>query len=144
MFRTIQTVIALAVLISSSGFELATAQEKAKALETGTFHGKVHSTSGRATIYSGANGRLVLRLTNFKTSNGPDVHVVLIAAKDADDDANFLKSSTERIELGALKGNEGDQNYDIPAGTDLKKYQTVSIYCERFNANFGAAPLEKF
>jgi hypothetical protein len=54
-----------------------------------------------------ADGRLLLRLTNFKTSNGPDVHVVLIAAKDADDDANFLKSSTERIELGTLKGNEG-------------------------------------
>jgi hypothetical protein len=68
----------------------------------------------------------------------------LIAAKDADDDANFLKSSTERIELGSLKGNEGDQNYNIPSGTDLKKFQTVSIYCVRFNANFGAAPLEKF
>jgi hypothetical protein len=71
------------------------------------------------------------------------VHVVLIAANDADDDANFLKSSTEKIELGALKGNEGDQNYTVPAGTDLGKFQTVSIYCERFNANFGAAPLKK-
>ena len=87
---------------------------------------------------------MILRLTNFKTSNGPDVHVILIAATDADDDANFLKSNTERVELGKLKGNEGDQNYDIPSGTDLSKFQTVSIYCERFNANFGAAPLEKF
>jgi hypothetical protein len=104
----------------------------------------VHNTSGRATIYKEADGRLLLRLTNFKTSNGPDVHVVLIATKDADDDANFLKSSTEKLELGPLKGNEGDQNYNIPSGTDLKKFQTVSIYCERFNANFGAAPLEKF
>lgn len=118
--------------------------EEAKALETGNFHGKVHSTSGRATIYQEADGKLVLRLTNFKTSNGPDVHVILIAAKDANDDANFLKSATQRVELGKLKGNEGDQNYDVPAGTDLSKFQTVSIYCERFNANFGAAPLEKF
>ena len=116
----------------------------AKTSETGTFHGKVHNTSGRATIYQEKDGKLVLRLTRFKTSNGPDVHVVLIAVKDADDDANFLKSGTERVELGALKGNEGDQNYDIPAGTDLAKFQTVSIYCERFNANFGAAPLTKF
>jgi hypothetical protein len=53
-------------------------------------------------------------------------------------------SDTERVELGSLKGNEGDQNYEIPSGTDLSKFQTVSIYCERFNANFGAAPLEKF
>ena len=121
------------------------AQEgRAKTLETGTFHGKVHNTSGRATIYREPDGKLVLRLTNFKTSNGPDVHVILIAAKDADDDANFLKGNTERVELGSLKGNEGDQNYEIPSGTDLSKFQTVSIYCERFNANFGAAPLEKF
>jgi hypothetical protein len=48
------------------------------------------------------------------------------------------------VELGKLKGNEGDQNYEIPAGTDLTKFRAVSIYCERFNANFGTAPLEKF
>jgi len=115
-----------------------------KTLATGTFHGKVHQTSGRAAIYQEADGKLVLRLTNFKTSNGPDVHVILIAAKDAEDDANFLKNDTARVELGKLKGNEGDQNYEIPTGTDLAKFQTVSVYCERFNANFGAAPLEKF
>ena len=116
----------------------------AKILATGTFHGKVHRTSGRATIYEETDGRRILRLTNFKTSNGPDLHVVLIALKDASDDANFLKSRTEWVELGKLKGNEGDQNYEIPAGTDLNKYHAVSIYCERFNANFGTAPLEKF
>jgi len=144
MFRTIQTGFAIAALLSVMGFGQASAEDKAQILETGTFHGKVHNTSGRATIYREADGQLVLRLTNFKTSNGPDVHVVLIAAKDAADDANFFKSSTARVELGPLKGNEGDQNYNIPAGTDLSKFQTVSIYCERFNANFGAAPLNKF
>src|ERR1700731_2542469 len=117
---------------------------KAKTLERGKFHGKVHATSGRATVYQEADGKLILRLTNFKTSNGPDVHVVLVATKDAMDDANFLKDNTDKVELGKLKGNEGDQNYEIPAGTDLTKFRTVSIYCERFNANFGAAPLEKF
>jgi pentapeptide MXKDX repeat protein len=117
---------------------------KAKTLFTGKFHGKVHATSGRTTVYQEADGKLVLRLTNFKTSNGPDVHVILVATKDAMDDANFLKDNTEKLELGKLKGNEGDQNYEIPAGTDLTKFRTVSIYCERFNANFGAAPLEKF
>jgi Electron transfer DM13 len=143
MFRTIQTALAMAALITFMGFEHASGKEKAQILATGTFHGKVHNTSGRATIYKEADGQLVLRLTNFKTSNGPDVHVVLIAANDAADDANFLKSGTEKVELGLLKGNEGDQNYNIPAGTDLNKFRTVSIYCERFNANFGAAPLSK-
>ena len=118
--------------------------DKAKTLETGKFHGKVHATSGRATVYQEADGKLVLRLTNFKTSNGPDVHVILVATMDAMDDANFLKDNVEKVELGKLKGNEGDQNYEIPVGTELAKFRTVSIYCERFNANFGAAPLEKF
>ena len=118
--------------------------EQAKTLFTGKFHGKVHKTEGRATIYQDKDGKQILRLTNFKTSNGPDVHVILVATKDAMDDANFLKSNTEQVELGKLKGNEGDQNYEIPTGTDLTKFKTVSIYCERFNANFGAAPLEKF
>ena len=121
-----------------------THESMAKTLFTGKFHGKVHATSGRATVYQEADGKLVLRLTNFKTSNGPDVHVILVATKDAGDDANFLKNNTERVELGKLKGNEGDQNYEIPAGTDLAKFRTVSVYCERFNANFGAALLEKF
>jgi hypothetical protein len=145
MVRSVKAGLTLAALALAFASQPSVhAQEKTKILETGTFHGKVHSTSGRATIYQEEDGKLVLRLTNFKTSNGPDVHVILVAAKDANDDANFLKSSTERGELGKLKGNEGEQNYEIPGGTDLSKFQTVSIYCERFNANFGAAPLGKF
>jgi hypothetical protein len=149
MVREFKAALVLAALVTAFGLQPSShaqdsARQQAKTVETGTFHGKVHPTSGRATIYQEGDGKLVLRLTNFKTSNGPDVHVILVAAKDADDDANFLKSDTARVELGKLKGNEGDQNYAIPAGTDLEKYQTVSIYCERFNANFGAAPMEKF
>jgi len=147
MNRNFTTAGTFAVLVVAFGSFLPVHADdggSAKALETGTFHGKVHSTTGRATIYQEQDGKLVLRLTRFKTSNGPDVHVILIAGPDGEDDANFLKSGTERVELGSLKGNEGDQNYEIPAGTDLSKFRTVSIYCERFNANFGAAPLEKF
>jgi hypothetical protein len=136
--------LVLGLLPSAGAQENMQQSKQVTTLETGTFHGKVHQTSGRATVYREPDGKLVLRLTNFKTSNGPDVHVILVAAKDADDDANFLKSDTERLELGKLKGNEGDQNYEIPKSTDLSKFQTVSIYCERFNANFGAAPLQKF
>ena len=144
MVRKFKTGAALLAMALALGFVQVKAQGGATPLETGSFHGQVHNTSGRATIYREGDGKLVLRLTHFKTSNGPDVHVVLIADKDSDDYANSLKSGTERVELGTLKGNEGDQNYDIPASTDLGKFQTVLIYCERFNANFGAAPLRKF
>jgi hypothetical protein len=109
---------------------------------TGSFHGAAHKTSGRATVYQSSNGD-ILRLTHFETSNGPNLHVILIAASDAEDNENFLDKKVERVELGQLKGNEGDQNYEIPAGTDLSKFKAVSIFCERYNANFGTAPLEK-
>jgi hypothetical protein len=107
----------------------------AETLLTGKFHGKLRETSGRATVNQEADGKPVLRLTGLKTSNGPDVHAILVATIDASDDANVLKSNTESVELGKLKGNEADQNYELPTETDLTKFQAPSIYCERFNAN---------
>ena len=113
--------------------------ETPKALAAGQFHKGAHDTSGVATIYQVADGKRVLRLTNFKTSNGPDVHVYLVAANDAMDSDTVKKAGF--LELGSLKGNEGDQNYDLPANADLSKYRAVTIWCARFNVNFGTAPL---
>jgi uncharacterized membrane protein YgcG len=138
MFKHASTLLASLIFVTASALA-----QSGSVVETGTFHGAAHSTTGRATIYQESDNKLTLRLTKFKTSNGPDVHVVLIAATDAQDNDNFLDKNVERVELGKLKGNEGDQNYAIPEGTDLSKFKAVSIYCERFNANFGVAPLEK-
>lgn len=109
---------------------------------TGTFHGEAHHTMGRATVYQTSKGE-VLRITHFKTTDGPKLHVLLIAADDAKDDLNVFKEKIDKVDLGPLRGTEGDQNYDIPAGTDLSKYKTVAIFCERFLITFGAAPLQK-
>jgi hypothetical protein len=108
-------------------------------LRTGMFHGVAHETRGNAAIHQLPGGQRVLRLTNFETSNGPDVRVLLIASTDAADNDTVKNSAP--IELGKLKGNVGDQNYDVPAGVDLNKYQAVTIWCNRFSVNFGAAPL---
>jgi len=110
-----------------------------KQLASGQFKGYAHETQGNAGIY-GVNGRRVLRLTDFKTSNGPDVHVYLVAAPDATDDATVKKVGF--IDLGSMKGNMGDQNYDVPGTVDLDKFQAVTIWCARFNVNFGTAPLK--
>jgi hypothetical protein len=115
-----------------------------EALYTGKLEGKAHQTSGRATIYKQSDGKEYLRLTDFATSNGPDVHVLLVKADDKALDQNIVKGDLENVELGSLKGNQGDQNYDLPASVDLNKYQAVAIYCERFHAVFGVARLEKF
>jgi hypothetical protein len=109
------------------------------ALFAGQFHSVAHETHGAATVQDLGNGRRMLRLTEFATSNGPDVRVYLVAAPDASDNETVTKAGY--VELGKLKGNEGDQNYDIPAGLDLEKYRAVTIWCHRFGVNFATAPL---
>ena len=83
------------------------------------------------------DGTHVLRLTNFHTSNGPDVHVYVVAADDAKDVATVQHAGF--IDLGVLKGNIGDQNYMLGSGLDLAKYRAVSIWCKRSSVNLGAA-----
>jgi hypothetical protein len=107
-------------------------------LAEGEFRGLAHETKGAAAIYD-VGGKRVLRLTGFETSNGPDVHVLLVAAKDAANDAAVKDAGY--VDLGSLKGNVGDQNYEVPADLDLDKYQACTIWCNRFSVNFGTAPL---
>ena len=111
----------------------------AVAIASGSFHGAAHETRGTATIYRLADGRRTLRLTRFETSNGPEVQVYLGAAPDAKDNETVTKAGF--VTLGAMKGNIGDQNYEIPDGVDLSKFHSVTIWCHRFGVNFGTAPL---
>jgi hypothetical protein len=108
-------------------------------LETGSFHDVAHAGKGTASIYQLAGGKRILRFTNFETSNGPDVHVYLVAASDATDSETVNKAGF--VEVGALKGNIGDQNYELASGVDLAKYRAVTIWCKRFGVNFATAPL---
>jgi len=111
----------------------------AQPLESGRFYSILHPTEGVATIYRTGDGTRVLRLTRFKTSNGPNVHVYMVAADDAKDAATVQQAGF--IDLGVMKGNIGDQNYMLGSDVDLGKYRAVSIWCKRFSVNFGAAAL---
>jgi hypothetical protein len=111
----------------------------AQPLESGRFYSILHPTEGTATIYQMGDGTRVLRFTSFSTSNGPDVHVYMIAADDAKDSATVEKAGF--VDLGVIKGNIGDQNYTLGSDLDLTKYRAVSIWCKRFSVNFGAAAL---
>jgi len=108
-------------------------------LVTGQFYSILHPTTGTATIYLMGDGTRVLRFTDFTTSNGPDVHVYMVAANDAKDIATVQKAGF--VDLGVIKGNVGDQNYTLGNDLDLAKYRAVSIWCKRFSVNFGAAAL---
>ena len=108
-------------------------------LASGRFHGVAHETAGTATIHRLADGRRVLRFTDFHTSNGPDVRVYLVAASDATDSATVTRAGF--VEIAPLKGNIGDQNYELPASVNLEWFRAVTIWCKRFSVNFATAPL---
>ena len=108
-------------------------------LVSGQFYSILHPTAGSATIYQMGDGTHLLRLTSFSTSNGPDVHVYMVAADDAKDVARVQQAGF--VDLGVIKGNVGDQNYTLGSDLDLAKYRAVSIWCKRFSVNFGAAAL---
>jgi len=90
-----------------------------------------HMVAGVAKVINLEDGRTFLRLENLKSTNGPDLYVYLASGIDSSDIVN----------LGRLKGNIGNQNYEIPAGTDLAKYNTVLIWCKAFSTLFGSAKL---
>jgi hypothetical protein len=103
-------------------------------LWSGLFSGadSFHDASGSATIYELPDQSHFLRLSNFSVTNGPDLRVLL--AVDGDPEL--------AVELGKLKGNIGDQNYEIGEGIDVSAYNSVLIYCKPFRVTFGMANLE--
>jgi hypothetical protein len=113
--------------------EAAAPKEAARA----SFRRLEHSTTGQAIVTEFPDGRRVLRFEDFETSNGPDLRVYLSAGSN---DARFGKEYGEDfVELGRLKGNIGNQNYEIPAGTDLARYRNAVVWCARFRVGFGVA-----
>jgi hypothetical protein len=111
-------------------------------LSSGTFVSQEHTTTGTATIIENPDGTRVLAIENLDTSNGPDVHVWLSAADAVEGfDGWFLAGGAAFYDLGTIKGNQGNQVYDIPADVDLSLYRSVSLWCVQFSVGFGAAQL---
>jgi hypothetical protein len=105
-------------------------------LRRGSFESLAHPAEGTATTIRTAAGARVLTLTNFEVDNGPDLRVYLVAGPARDE------SEVDDFEdLGALKGNKGNQQYELPPQLDLGRYSTVVIWCRAFSVNFARAPL---
>ncbi|WP_018216945.1 DM13 domain-containing protein [Salinispora vitiensis] len=111
-------------------------------VRSGEFITHEHDTSGTARIIRTTDGKLRLELVGLATSNGPDLRVWLTDQPVRTGEAGWhVFDDGHWVELGRLKGNRGDQAYDIPADVDLDKLTSVSIWCKRFAVSFGAAPL---
>lgn len=111
-----------------------TEQNENKNLLVGDFMGVndgIHNAEGKAKILTLSDGSQIIRLEEFRSTNGPDVHLYLSTNKQASD----------FIDLGRLKANIGNQNYQIPVNTDYNKYNYVLIWCQPFSVLFGSAKL---
>ena len=93
-----------------------------------------HQGSGTATIL-GQGDQRVLRFEEFDVTNGPDLHVLLVENIDGTNHEEI----GDYVDLGALKGNMGNQNYEIPADVDLSQYAGIMIYCMPFHVVFAPA-----
>lgn len=107
-------------------------------LQRGEFVSLDHSTQGVVRVLELADGTRIVRLEGLATENGPDLFVYLTANPATGKEGAF---DDDYVNLGSLKGNQGDQNYDLPAGTDLSRFASVVIWCDRFDSAFGAADL---
>lgn len=89
-----------------------------------------HKASGSVRIVSDSNDTY-LRYENFKTINGPDIYVYL--SKDLD--------AKEYVSLGRVKATEGNINYKIPTGLNIKDYKYVMVWCKAFGVLFNYADI---
>ena len=117
----------------------ATSSADLTSLGAGAFYDVVHDgVKGKATLYKQADGSIILRLTGFRVLNGPDLYVYGSSlTKPGAGDVNASNS----VILGKLKGNVGDQNYQVPAGTPLEKLKSIVIWCKTFSVNFASASI---
>ena len=113
---------------ASESADASTAPAGPVEIASGRFTNQAHNTSGLATLIEQPNGERVVTLTRFKTDPGPDVRVYLVP-----DPVAGIKDA---VDLGGLKGNKGNQQYDVPAGAEAG---AVVIWCRAFTVAFGTA-----
>jgi hypothetical protein len=93
-----------------------------------------HEGSGDAGFFALEDGSQVLRLENFDIENGPDLRLYVVPG------AGAVDPSDDSLYLGDLRGNVGDQTYDLPPDFDLSPGDwTVLVWCEAFRVEFVAA-----
>jgi hypothetical protein len=109
-------------------------------LAEGELEDLAHATSGTVLVVELEDGSQFLRIEDLDTTNGPDLRVVLTDRPLSSDPG--IWDDGELVDLGALKGNVGSSNYEIPADLDISRFQTAVIWCRRFSVGFGVAALE--
>lgn len=101
------------------------------------FVGVQHPTEGQVQLIEEDGAKYLELSQDFQSDRGPDLKVILHKASAV----NQKVEEGEYLNLGALKSFNGSQRYLIPADVDLTQYQSVAIWCEKFNVTFGYATM---
>ncbi len=109
-------------------------------LGRGQFISLEHHSSGVAKLLQLPDSSVYLRFEDLDTSNGPDLRVYL-SERPASNDWHGWDQG-RYVDLGALKGNVGSQNYLVPADIEVGGFRSAVIWCRRFKVGFGVAPLD--
>jgi hypothetical protein len=109
------------------------------AVKRGSFRPLDHQASGSAILVSAADSTSIVRLEDLDVENGPDLYVYLSSAEASNTNDGVFDD--DFVSLGRLKGNQGNQNYEVPSATDVQRYRSVVIWCKRFSTGFAVAPL---
>lgn len=140
--RSSLAIVAVALTVSGLSamlFAFSASEGAGQVIASGRFHQVAHRGAGQASIYRTPDGKLFLRLAQFRTDHGRDLQVLMIAATDAMENETVLNA--ESISLGPLQEFAGDQSYRLPDELDLLKYKAVTVWNSRYLVNFTTAPL---
>ncbi|MBL8162960.1 MAG: DM13 domain-containing protein [Anaerolineae bacterium] len=96
----------------------------------------LHKGEGSAIIYRLPDNSQILRLEDFRVTNGPTLRVILTTRPEP---RTPEEVGTDYVDLGPLKGNVGNQNYSVPSEVDFTRYQGVVIYSPEFRVVFSSA-----
>ena len=104
-------------------------------LASGRFSSIAHESTGKAAVVELPSGARKLTLSDFETDPGPDLRLYVSTDNPANGDLGEFR------DLGALKGNVGNQQYDLSRNVNLSRYSTVVVWCRAFSVAFTSAPL---
>ena len=102
-------------------------------VSTGSLRGIDHDASGTASVYRLPDGGFVVGLEDIDIEPGPDYQVYVVPGTDRE-------SPGDGTHLDGLRGNQGTQYYDVPAGLgDVGPEWTVLVWCRAFGVPIAAA-----
>ncbi|MEM6935688.1 MAG: DM13 domain-containing protein [Pseudomonadota bacterium] len=115
--------------------------ETPRLVATGSFidADAIHKGEGTAKLYALPDERHIVRFEDFRTTNGPALYVYL--AKHPNPKTAADVEDGGYVSLGELKGNVGNQNYEVPPEVDVGDYGSVVIWCQLFGVLFSPAAL---